>query len=43
MKKSAYEDVTECSQTLAYKIQTPGIYQEESIQHHQPRYVVAKV
>ena len=24
---------TECSETLAYKIQTPGSYPEESIQH----------
>jgi 6-phosphogluconate dehydrogenase len=24
---------TECSETLAYKIQTPGNYPEESIQH----------
>jgi hypothetical protein len=29
---SAYEDGTECSETSAYKIQTPGNYQEESIQ-----------
>jgi len=29
----AYEDGTECSETSAYKIQTPGIYPEESIQH----------
>ena len=28
----AYEDVTECSETSAYKIQTPGNYPEESIQ-----------
>ena len=28
----AYEDGTECSETLAYKIQTPGNYPEESIQ-----------
>jgi hypothetical protein len=26
-------EVTECSETLAYKIQTPGNYPEESIQH----------
>jgi len=26
---------TECSETLAYKIQTPGNYPEESIQHTQ--------
>ena len=34
---SAYEDGTECSETSAYKIQTPGNYQEESMQntgHH---------
>ena len=29
----AYEDVTECSETPAYKIQTPGNYPKESIQH----------
>jgi len=28
-----YEDGTECSETSAYKIQTPGNYPEESIQH----------
>jgi len=28
---SAYEDGTECSETLAYKIQKPGNYPEESI------------
>jgi hypothetical protein len=27
-----YEDGTECSETSAYKIQTPGNYPEESIQ-----------
>jgi hypothetical protein len=30
---SAYEDGTECSEMLAYKIQTSGNYPEESIQH----------
>jgi hypothetical protein len=30
---SAYEDGTECSETPAYKIQTPGNYPEESIRH----------
>jgi len=30
---SAYEDGTECSETSAYKIRTPGNYKEESIQH----------
>ena len=30
---SAYEDGTECSETSAYKIQTPSNYPEESIQH----------
>jgi hypothetical protein len=30
---SAYEDGTECSETSAYKIQTPGNYPEESIEH----------
>jgi hypothetical protein len=29
----AYEDGTECSKTSAYKIQMPGNYPEESIQH----------
>jgi len=29
----AYEDGTECSETSAYKIQTPGNYSEYSIQH----------
>jgi len=28
----AYEDGTECSETLAYKLQTPGNYPKESIQ-----------
>jgi hypothetical protein len=28
----AYEDGTECSETSAYKIQTPGNYTEENIQ-----------
>jgi len=31
----AYEDGTECYETSAYKIHTPGIYPEESIQHSQ--------
>ena len=26
-------ETTECSETLAYRIQTPGNYPEESIQH----------
>jgi len=30
---SAYEEGTECSETSAYKIQTPSNYPEESIQH----------
>ena len=30
---SAYEDGVECSETSAYKIQTPGNYPEESIRH----------
>ena len=30
---SAYEDGTECSETSAYKIQMPGKYPEESMQH----------
>ena len=29
----AYEDGTECSETSAYKIHTPGNYPEENIQH----------
>jgi hypothetical protein len=29
----AHEDVTECSEMLAYKIQMPGNYPEESIHH----------
>ena len=29
----AYEGGTECSETSAYKIQTPGNYPEENIQH----------
>jgi hypothetical protein len=29
----AYEDGTECSETSEYKIQSPGNYPEESIQH----------
>jgi len=29
----AYEDRTECSETSAYKIQTPENYPEESIHH----------
>jgi hypothetical protein len=33
LHQSAYEDGTECSETSAYKIQTPGNYSEESIQH----------
>ena len=30
---SAYEDGIECSETSVYKIQMPGTYPEESIQH----------
>jgi hypothetical protein len=33
MGGSAYEDGTECTETLAYKIQTPGHYPEESVQY----------
>jgi len=29
----AYEYRTECSETSAYKLQTPGNYPKESIQH----------
>jgi len=32
---SVHEDGTECSETSAYTIQTPGNYPEESIQHSQ--------
>ena len=28
-----HEDGTECSETSAYKVPTPGSYPEESIQH----------
>ena len=31
----AYEDGIECSETSAFKLQTPGNYPEESIQHTQ--------
>jgi hypothetical protein len=31
---SAYDDGTECSETSAYKIQTPGNYPEGSIQEN---------
>ena len=30
---TSYEDGTECSETSAYKIQTPGNYPEENMQH----------
>jgi hypothetical protein len=30
---SAYEDGTECSEMSQYKIQTPGNYPEENMQH----------
>jgi len=30
---SAYEDGTECSETSAYKTQTPGNYPKESTQY----------
>ena len=29
----AHEDGTECSETSAYKVQTPGNYPEESVQN----------
>jgi hypothetical protein len=35
MHLPAYEDGTECSETSAYKIKTPGNYPEESIQHRE--------
>jgi hypothetical protein len=31
----AHEDGTECSETSAYKIQTPENYSEENIEHSQ--------
>ena len=31
---SAYEDGSECSETSAYKIQTPGNYPEKSMQQY---------
>jgi hypothetical protein len=31
---SAYEDGRDCSETSAYKIQTPGNYSQESIQQY---------
>ena len=34
-----YEDGTECSEILAYKIQTPGNYPEESTQHGRQKIV----
>jgi len=30
---------TECSETSAYKIQTPGNYPEENIQHTEPQLI----
>jgi hypothetical protein len=33
LQLSAYENVTECSETSALKIQTPRNYPEESMQH----------
>jgi hypothetical protein len=33
MNLSAYEDKTESSEMSAYKIQTPGNYPKESVQH----------
>jgi hypothetical protein len=33
LRLPAYEDGTECSEMSAYKIQTPGNYPEENIQH----------
>ena len=33
MSRTAYEDGPECSETSAYKLQTPGNYPKESIQH----------
>jgi hypothetical protein len=33
LRSIAYEDGTVCAETSAYKIQTPGNYQEENIQH----------
>jgi hypothetical protein len=36
----AYEDGTECSETSTYKIQTPGNYQEESIQQYDTSFIL---
>jgi len=33
LHRQAYKDGTECSETSEYKIQRPGNYPEESIQH----------
>jgi hypothetical protein len=33
----AYEDGTECSKMLAFKLKTPGNHPEESIQHSEHR------
>ena len=35
----AYEDGTECSETSAYKFQTPENYPEESIQQYKTQYI----
>ena len=34
-REGAYEDGTECSETLAHKIRTPGNHPKERIQHSQ--------
>jgi hypothetical protein len=39
----AYEDGTECSETSAYKIQTPGNYPEENIQQERKISVVEQM
>jgi hypothetical protein len=36
----AYKDETECSETSAYKIQTPGNYREENIQQNKAIYIL---
>ena len=42
---TAYEGGAECSETSTYKIQTPGNYPEESIQHseHGEKFEIKKI
>ena len=42
MHLPAYEDGTECSETSAYKIRTPGNYPEEIIHHSDNSHVTNK-